>query len=218
MHLCSAEARVLSYLLRHLHGLFGTNNVMLAVLDPLFGGGRATTARPFAHIRKGNTKFLFVAENKASVCYHEGTRVGLVFSEIWGDVLVSDRQDKSISRASVLFWMSAVRRWRASCKTLKGQTEQRSQKRCLRTKDIRAVMAPSHHIAPHHRCSKALSTCCCRSCCTRSMSSTSFFSCSSTGSATSSCPRRPSLSIRHSLLTSRGTAVAASACSVCSLD
>lgn len=139
MHLCSAEARVLSYLLRHLHGLLGTNNIMLAVLDPLFGGGRATTVGSFARVRRGNTEFLFVAENKASGRYPEGTRVGLVFSEIWADTIVSDRQDKSISRASVLFWMSAVRRWRASCKTLEEQTVQRSQERCQRVQDFRAA-------------------------------------------------------------------------------
>lgn len=70
----------------------------------------------------------------------------------------------------------------------------------------------------YHSCSKALLVCCCRTCCTLSISSTSFFSCSSTGSVTSSCPCRPSLSVRHSVVTSRGTAVAAKACSVCSLD
>lgn len=147
MYLCSTEARVLSYLLRHLHGLLGTNNIVLAVLDPLFEGGRATTVRPFAQIRRENTEFLFVAENKASAGYPEGTRVGLVFSDIWGDVIVSDRQDKSISRASVLFWMSAVRRWRVSCKTLGGKQSKEVEKRCRGTEDIRTAMTPSHHIA-----------------------------------------------------------------------
>lgn len=144
MHLCSAEIRVLSYLLRHLHGLLGTNNIMLAVLDPLFGGGRATTVGSFACVRRGNTEvfFFFVdAENKGSGHYPEGTRFGLVFSEIWADAIVSDRQDKSISRASILFWMSAVRRWRASCKTLGEQTVQRSQERCQRVQDLRAATA-----------------------------------------------------------------------------
>ncbi|TNN53203.1 hypothetical protein EYF80_036564 [Liparis tanakae] len=70
--------------------------------------------------------------------------------------------------------------------------------------------------APHHRRSKAWSTCRCSSCCVLSISSTSLFSCSSTGSAASSYPRRPSLSVRHSAPTSRGTEVAASACSASS--
>lgn len=80
------------------------------------------------------------------------------------------------------------------------------------------IFFASHHSVPYHSCSKALSMCSCRTCCTLSISSTSFFSCSSTGSVTSSYPRRPSLSVKHSLLTSRGTSVAARACSVCSLD
>lgn len=50
--------------------------------------------------------------------YPAGTRVGLVFRDICADSLVSDRQDRSISRASVLSWMSAVSRWRASCRSL----------------------------------------------------------------------------------------------------
>lgn len=146
--------------------------------------------------------------------YPEGTRVGLVFSDIWGDVIVSDRQDKSMSSASVLSWISAARRLRASCKALEEKAERRKLKKVsLRTKPIRL-----EDWLPHHSCSKALSTCCCSSCCARSMSSTSFCSCSSTGSLTSSCPRCPSLSARHSLLTSRGTAVAANACSVVSLN
>lgn len=57
--------------------------------------------------------------------YPGGIRAGLVFSDIWGDVIVSDRQDKSMSRASILFWMSAVRRCRASCKTLQAHAKQK---------------------------------------------------------------------------------------------
>lgn len=91
--------------------------------------------------------------------------------------------------------------------------------RKVKVKTLTNIVAVTRTItvSPHHRCSKALSVCCCRTCCTLSISSTSFFSCSSTGSLTSSNPRRPSRRVRHSTLTSRGTAVAARACSVCSL-
>lgn len=64
-------------------------------------------------------------------CYPEGMRVGLVFRDIWGDAIVSVRQDKSISRASALFWMSAVRRWRASCRTLEEQAELKKLRKVL---------------------------------------------------------------------------------------
>lgn len=75
--------------------------------------------RPFAQTAsEEETSSFCVSQKTMLVCYPEGTRVGLVFSDIWGDVFVSDRQDKSISRASVLSWMSAVRRWRASRRTL----------------------------------------------------------------------------------------------------
>lgn len=60
--------------------------------------------------------------------YPDGIRVGLVFRDIWGDFIVSDRQDKSMSRASFLFWKSAVRWWRASCKTLGVKTKTGGQR------------------------------------------------------------------------------------------
>lgn len=86
------------------------------------------------------------------------------------------------------------------------------------TQNGSSVTFISHHRVSYHSCSKALSICCCRTCCTLSISSTSFLSSSSTGSMTSSYPRRPSLSVKHSLLTSKGMAVAAKACSMCSFD
>lgn len=49
LHLRSGEAHVLPHLLGHLHGLLCTNDIILAELDPLLGGGRATTMTPFAH-------------------------------------------------------------------------------------------------------------------------------------------------------------------------
>ena len=42
-HLGSGETHLLSHLIRHLHGLLGISHVILAELDPLLGGGRATT-------------------------------------------------------------------------------------------------------------------------------------------------------------------------------
>lgn len=48
-HLSSGEAHVLPHLLGHLHGLLGTSNIILAELDPLLGGGGATTMTSFAH-------------------------------------------------------------------------------------------------------------------------------------------------------------------------
>lgn len=58
--------------------------------------------------------------DKDPLCQHypDGMRVGLVFREMLGDVIVRVRQDLSISRASILFWRSPVSWCRASCKTL----------------------------------------------------------------------------------------------------
>lgn len=54
--------------------------------------------------------------------YPAGIRVGFVFRDICADSLVSDRQDRSISRASILSWMSAASRCRASCRSLGATT------------------------------------------------------------------------------------------------
>lgn len=70
----------------------------------------------------------------------------------------------------------------------------------------------------YHSCSKAWSMHCWRLRCAPSITSTSFLSSASTGSLTSSLPRRPSLRVKHSAVTSRGRTVAARARSVSSLD
>lgn len=65
-----------------------------------------------------------LSSTPSSQGYPDGMRVGLVFREIWGDFIVSDRQDISMSRASILFWRSAVSWCRASCKTLGTRTKE----------------------------------------------------------------------------------------------
>lgn len=69
---------------------------------------------------------LHISCTPSSEHYPDGMRVGLVFREMWGDFIVSDRQDMSISRASILFWRSAVSWCRTSCRMLSNQEKERS--------------------------------------------------------------------------------------------
>lgn len=69
--------------------------------------------------------------------YPAGIRVGFVFRDICADSVVSDRQDRSISRASILSWMSAVSRCRASCRSL-GQRQAGAATRSARRGKVQA--------------------------------------------------------------------------------
>lgn len=69
--------------------------------------------------------------------YPAGIRVGFVFRDICADSVVSARQDRSISRASILSWMSAVSRCRASCRSL-GQRQAGAATRSARRGQVQA--------------------------------------------------------------------------------
>ena len=57
---------------------------------------------------QGCSKLLQMDSPALGEFYLEGILRGLGFREICGDVTVSDRQDMSTSRASLLFWRSEV--------------------------------------------------------------------------------------------------------------